>query len=150
MRGKYLLDTNALSTLYDKRHARRVPRFREVVLERIREDREIAVPVFAFYEARRGIDKLLLGGKGAEKLASFETLMLGARFFSLDMSGGWLKASRLWAQSRFSGSLIEDGDLMIAATAMAHERKLVTADQALIHALHRLGLGHVVDAHALE
>lgn len=148
--GKYLLDTNALNALYDERFAERVPRFREAVLGRVREDGEIVVPNFALYESRRGIERLLLQNQGHLKLRRFKRLVDEARVLSLDAYGGWLKASRLWAQSRHSGSPIEDGDLIIAVTAMAHQRKLVTADQALIHALHRLGLGHVVDAHALE
>ncbi len=56
--GLYLLDTNAFTVLYDDRMAERAPRFHATVRERISLDKELVIPTFVLYEARRGLEEL--------------------------------------------------------------------------------------------
>lgn len=148
--GLYLLDTNAFTVLYDPRMAERAPRFRTAVSERISRDKELAIPTFVLYEARRGLEELKLRSEGARKIARFDRLLRSATILGLDANNGWFIAANLWARNKLKGTNIREGDLLVAATALLHKRKLVTADQPLIEALRSLELDEFFDAHPME
>ncbi|HZH16984.1 MAG TPA: DUF4411 family protein [Archangium sp.] len=148
--GLYLLDTNAFTALYDGRKAERAPRFHTTVRERISLDGELVIPTFVLYEARRGLEELKLRSEGAKKIARFERLLQSATILGLDANNGWLVAAKLWAWNKAKGTNIQEGDLLVVATASLHKRKLVTADQPLIEAMRALGLDRILDAHLLE
>ncbi len=148
--GLYLLDTNALTVLYDDQMAKRAPRFHATVRERISLDKELVIPTFVFYEARRGLEELTLRGEGKKKIARFDRLLLGATILGLDANNGWLLAATLWARNKSKGTNIREGDLLVAATALLYKRKLVTADQPLINAMRSLELDEFLDAHQVE
>jgi predicted nucleic acid-binding protein len=148
--GQYLLDTNAFTALYDPRMAQLAPRFRSTVIERITLDQELAIPAFVLYESRRGLEELKLRSEGARKIAAFDRMLRGATILGLDANNGWLVAAKLWASNKSKGTNIREGDLLVAATAVLHNRKLVTADQPLITAMRALGLDEVLDAHRVE
>jgi predicted nucleic acid-binding protein len=147
--GPYLLDTNAFTALYDDRVAERWPRFHATVRERISLDGELVIPTFVLYEARRGLEELKSRGEGKRKIARFDRLLLGATILGLDANNGWFVAANLWAGNKAKGTNIQEGDLLVVATALLHKRKLVTADQPLIHAMRSLRLEEFLDAHLL-
>lgn len=148
--GLYLLDTNAFTALYDHRMAERAPRFQTTVNERISIDKELVIPTFVLYEARRGLEELRLRNEGTSKIAGFDRLLRSATILGLDANNGWFVASSLWARNKAKGTNIREGDLLVAATALLYKRKLVTADQPLINAMRTLGLDEFLDAHLLE
>lgn len=148
--GLYLLDTNAFSALYDRQRAERAPRFHTTVNDRISADKELVIPTFVLYEARRGLEDLKLRNEGARKIAGFDRLLRSATILGLDANNGWFVAANLWARNKTKGTNIRDGDLLVAATALQHKRKLVTADQPLINAMRLLGLEEFLDAHQVE
>jgi predicted nucleic acid-binding protein len=148
--GLYLLDTNAFTVLYDPRVAERAPRFHTVVSERLSLDKELAIPTFVLYEARRGLEELKLRSEGARKIAGFDRLLRRATILGLDANNGWFIAANLWARNKLRGTNIREGDLLVATTALLHKRKLVTADQPLIAALRSLELDEFLDAHPME
>jgi len=148
--GQYLLDTNAFTALYDQRMAQRAPRFRAAVVERIKSDQEVAIPAFVLYEARRGLEDLKLRGEGVGKITAFDRVLRGSTILGLDANDGWFVAARPWASNKSKGTNIREGDLLVAAMSLMHNRKLVTADQPLITAMRILGLDELLDAHQVE
>lgn len=148
--GQYLLDTNALNTLYDPRMAERAPRLLAAVQERMGLDEELALPAFVVYEARRGLEELKLHKQGQKKFIRFDLLLRTATILGLDQNNGWLVAAKYWARNKAMGLNIQEGDLLVAATAVVHQRKLVTADQPLIAGMRALGLERFLDAHQVE
>src|SRR5206468_4284700 len=85
-------------------------------------------------------------GQGQRKIIEVEKLLRSA--YALDVaSGGWEIAAELWAQGQVQKPAIvfSEGDLLIAATAAAHERTLVTSDEALAANLLRVGYAGEVE-----
>lgn len=150
--GHFLLDTNAFTVLYDPRTAERAPRFHSAVWGRVSRDMEVAIPSFVLYESRRGLEELQLRNEGQGRIAAFDRVVSTATILSLDFNDneGWFKAANLWARDRLKGTNLGEGDLLVAATALLYERKLVTADQPLIRAMRALGLDGILDAHRWE
>jgi predicted nucleic acid-binding protein len=130
--------------------AERKPRFHATVSERISLDKELVIPTFVLYEARRGLEELKLRGEGKKKIARFDRLLRGATILGLDANNGWFLAANLWAGNKAKGANIQEGDLLVVATALLHNRKLVTADQPLIEGMRTLGLDRILDAHVME
>lgn len=104
------------------------------------------MPSVVAYELRRGfmLDELRRGGS-LKKRALFERLLTTARILGLDEPGGhpWTVAAELWAsaKARKPAMAIAEADLLIAATALAHDGILVTSDEPLARKLEALGFG---------
>lgn len=95
------------------------------------------------YELRRGVRRLRLREEGHRLEVDLEKLLRSVYVLPLDDFGGkvWRTAAELWARGRNMNPNLKLGevDLLIAATAIANERTLVTMDRGLSEGLARLG-----------
>jgi len=76
--------------------------------------------------------KTLAARQGARKAARIENLLREATVLGLDEHGfvGWRLAADLWANCKHHqpSVVLSEGDLLIVATALMHDRQLVTVD----------------------
>jgi len=90
------------------------------------------------------VEGLLRQGQGARKAARIENLLREATVLGLDEHGfvGWRLAADLWANCKHHqpSVVLSEGDLLIVATALMHDRQLVTVDLNLQARLKALGL----------
>jgi len=112
----YVLDTNVVSALL-RNHAEVVPKLTEVTVA----GDGVTLTAISYFEARRG----LLLPHLANKLRVFERF---ARVYGvLPLTTSTLDlAADIYQELRRRGELIEDADILIAATALAHDAVLVT------------------------
>ena len=86
---------------------------------------QFAISAFTHYEIVRG----LRFKDASNKLKAFDALCQGVQIFSV--TGEVLnRAADLWVIGRKGGHSHRDADLIIAATALEHERTLVTGNTA--------------------
>ena len=75
-------------------------------------------------------------------------LLRESTILGLDERGfaGWRIAADLWANCRRHqpSVVLSEGDLLIVATSLMHDRRLVTVDMKLQAGLRSLGLGGVL------
>ena len=138
-----LVDTSVVSW-YLRRDARtEYPRLVEWLDDVIAKD-GLHISSLTLYEIRRGIGELRASGQGARKAARVELILRQATILGLDATDhlGWKIAADLWAKGRSQtpALLFSDGDLLITATALAHNRLLATVDEKLRSGLKALGL----------
>jgi predicted nucleic acid-binding protein len=112
----FAVDTNIISFMLRKDR-----RLQERVYREVAEGPGVIIPPIAFYEIKRG----LLAHNATEKMTRFERLcdMIGVDdmdVLTLDM------AARIYAELKKAGRLIEDSDILIAASCLAHGYVLVT------------------------
>jgi predicted nucleic acid-binding protein len=81
----------------------------------------VIIPAIAFYEVKRG----LLDAKATIKLQAFENLCNILSVDDLDMDTLNIAAS-IYISLKRNGQLIEDADILIAASCIAHDYTLVT------------------------
>ena len=125
-----LLDTNIL-TAFLKGHARAVAQ-----MERYLEDvGRPGISIITYYELLRGLKEL----GSARKLADCEDLIghLHVRLLTRRVVG---IAADLYVESRQRGQPLEDADLLIAATALAHDLVLVTDNEQHFRQIPELGV----------
>ncbi|MCA9612466.1 MAG: PIN domain-containing protein [Myxococcales bacterium] len=145
----WLLDTNLATLLFDAKKMLRAPeatrRAREVVTVHGR----LPISAVTLFELRRGVRALVLRGKGARKAAELESWILRAEVLGLDEARftGWTLAADLWARGRAfePARVFSDADLMIAATALRHDRTLVTSEARLAELLGAVGYASSVE-----
>lgn len=137
----FLFDTNAVQILIDPR---RSPALVAAVEERVRESGLVISAVTAF-ELRRGIRVLRLRGEGRRKETNVERLIRSADVLGLDSPAPapWTTAADLYARGRVMtpAVIVDDADLLIAATALHYSRTLVTTDGRLAKNLEVIGAG---------
>jgi hypothetical protein len=99
------------------------------------------------------VEGLLRQGQGSRKAARIEMLLREATILGLDERGftGWRVAADLWANCKHHepSVVLSEGDLLIVATALTHDRQLVTVDSNLQASLKVIGyesLLHVLPA----
>ncbi len=110
-----VLDTNVLIAL-QKLEPQTVTRYRAALLVE-----QVVIPAVVVYEARRS----LIAPEYSRRLARLDELLSGHAVLGFDTeSADW--AARIYHDLRSSGTLIEDADLLIAATALRHDATLVT------------------------
>lgn len=81
----------------------------------------VVIPSVVRYEARRS----LLAPQYTRRLTQLDHLLSGHATLEFDQQAADLAAS-IYHQLRTTGQLIDEGDLMIAATALRHGATLVT------------------------
>lgn len=95
------------------------------------------------YELRRGARELRLRDEGLRLEVDLEKLLRSVYVLPLDDFGGkvWRTAAEIWARGRTLKQHVSFGevDLLIAATAIANARTLVTMDRGLSKALAQVG-----------
>lgn len=141
-----LLDTNAFSILYDPKRAEHLPALARVVERCVGPNETVTISVVTYYESLRGLRLLELKQQGASKRARFNRLLRHTTVLPLNnVREGWLQATELWAQLALKGITLADADLLIATTALLHQRKLICHDQAVIRGLEALGCSTFVE-----
>ncbi len=116
----YTLDSNIIRPLL-RREDRVVSRLRHL----LRHGVPVKINALSYFETKRG----LLAAAATTQLARFEELC--ATLGVLPLERPTLdKASEIYAGLRREGKLIEDADLLIAATALVHDLCLVTNNTA--------------------
>lgn len=112
-----ILDTSTLSEIM-KRHDRRVLRHARRYLKK---HGRFTFSLLTRYEVLRG-----LYAKGASRqIEEFELRCAASDILALT-DPIVVRAARIYAQLRSEGRVIEDADILIAATALAHGLALVT------------------------
>lgn len=114
-----LLDTDILSEILKGRD-RSVTAHADAYLQR---RRRFTISAFTAYEVRRG----LLWRGATAKLAAFDQLLPTFEIFPVT-SKVLGKAAELWSLAATNGNPKMDADLVIAATAIVHQRQLVTGN----------------------
>jgi tRNA(fMet)-specific endonuclease VapC len=90
----------------------------------VEEYNRISLSILTYYEILRGLK--YLGNE--QKIRSFEALMDNSEIITLDRAI-MKRASELYAALMRRGELIEDADILIAASCLINGMVLVTADE---------------------
>lgn len=149
MSAAFLFDTCTIGRYLDARAPERWPGLVARVSSAIAGAGGLYISAVTAFEIRRGLKKLELRGKGRRKCIRAELFLRGdATILELSDRGGvpWRVAARMYAEAACHKPAItlSDGDLLIAATAIAHDRVLVTVDGPLHKNLKKLGYGDAV------
>lgn len=143
-----LFDTNLISAFLHREAPTRRPKLHAFVASTILRE-GLSMSFVTQYEVRRGLEDLARKGEGRRLRVSFEKLLARVDLLGLDTAGGrgWDVAARLWAEGRAlkPALVLSEGDLLVAATAVTHERTLFTADRGLREGLARLSLPIAVE-----
>ncbi|AFZ60859.1 PIN domain-containing protein [Anabaena cylindrica FACHB-243] len=118
----YLLDTNIVSASL-KQNVKINLKLQEVSSLKI----EIAISGITYYEIQRG----LLRSNATKKLAWFQEFCQDYPILFLDDLRIFQKASEIHADLTNRGKIIQDADILIAATAIIHNLILVSPDSDL-------------------
>ena len=112
----YAMDTNIVSFLL-----RGNKQIQERVYREANGGKGVIIPPIAYYEIKRG----LIASNATVKLAAFEHLcnMLGVDVMDAKTLD---RAAEIYASLKKTGRLIEDSDILIAASCLAHDCILVT------------------------
>jgi predicted nucleic acid-binding protein len=112
------------------------------------------ISIVTVYEINRGLRKLELRGGGQTKRRLFAMFMSTTTIYGLDAHAGraWDIAADLHARAavRIPTITFEEADLLIFATALANQMRLLTSDQRLVERLTELGLGEHVEGLAVS
>jgi tRNA(fMet)-specific endonuclease VapC len=113
-----LIDTDILSRFL-RNDAKVVDRFRQY----IRAHGHIAISILTYYEIKSG----LLHRDARHKLNDFAALTQTSLILPLSQDAAD-HAARLYAATRKAGTPVDDIDILIAGTALAHGRVVVTGN----------------------
>lgn len=116
----YLLDTNTVTALI-KQDERVTSKIRAIDDQGL----AICVSVITDYEITRG----LFASHAAKKLQAYKLLRAQFRIIWLDQLAISEKAANIYADLKERGLLIQDNDILIAATAFCAHLVLVTNDK---------------------
>lgn len=114
----YLLDTNII-TAHLKNNKK--------ITEKIIKEPEIFISVISYFEIKRG----LLAINATRKIADFNYLCQDLKILYLDDLAIIEKASEIYADLKNRGQMIQDADILIAATAIIKNLTLVSQDSDL-------------------
>ncbi|MBD2593800.1 type II toxin-antitoxin system VapC family toxin [Nostoc spongiaeforme FACHB-130] len=118
----YLLDTNIVSASL-KQNAEINLKLQEVSSLKI----DILISGITYYEIQRG----LLSSNATKKLALFQQFCQDYPILFLDDIRIFQKAAEIHADLKGRGTIIQDADILIAATAIVHNLILVSHDSDL-------------------
>ncbi|TAF10163.1 MAG: type II toxin-antitoxin system VapC family toxin [Nostocales cyanobacterium] len=118
----YLLDTNIVSASL-KQNVKVNTKLQEISSFKI----DILISGITYYEVQRG----LLRSNATKKLAWFQQFCQDYPILFLDDMRIFEKASEIHADLTNRGKIIQDADILIAATAIIHNLVLVSHDSDL-------------------
>lgn len=154
MSHPFLFDTCVVEQYLHPGAEQRWPGVRARVERAISEAGGLYLSAVTAFEIRRHLEVLARTGQGRSKIRKTELFLREAVILEPGDRGGasWRAAARLYADGKLHQPAIQlsDGDLLIAATAIAHERVLVTTDRHLHANLQSLGHGAWVISLALS
>jgi predicted nucleic acid-binding protein len=112
----YAADTNIISFLL-----RGDKQLQEKIYREANDGKGVIIPPIAYYEIKRG----LIDYHAPVKLAAFERLcaMLGVDEMDVETLN---KAAGIYAALKKTGRLIEDSDILVTASCIAHGYTLIT------------------------
>lgn len=112
----YFLDANIISYII-----KQVPSVLTRLQDLVRNDASIKIPIIAYYEVKRG----LLANNASSKLAVFDTQIKQLGLVPMTEST-FEYAAQIYAHLKQAGSIIEDADLFIGASALENNAILIT------------------------
>jgi len=115
----YALDTNIISYLL-----RGNRELQERIYREVNNGGEVIIPLIVYYEIKRG----LVDSLATIKLAAFERLCNMLNMDEIDIKTLDI-AANIYANKKRQGNLIEDADILIAASCIAHKYTLVTNNE---------------------
>lgn len=118
----YLLDTNIVSASLKQNIEIGLK-----ITEKRRQGQFIGISGITYYEIQRG----LLRSNATKKLALFQQFCQDYPILFLDDIKIFEKASEIHADLTSRGQIIQDADILIAATAITHDLILVSHDSDL-------------------
>jgi predicted nucleic acid-binding protein len=113
---KYFLDTNIISYILNGNEKVK-NRIEEILLN----NDIIAIPVFSYYEIKRG----LLSVGASAKIERFNNFVRICELVDINISTFDI-AAQIYAQLKQKGNLIEDADLFIGVSALENNAVLIT------------------------
>ena len=113
---KYFLDTNIISYILNGNEKVK-NRIEEILLN----NDIIAIPVFSYYEIKRG----LLSVGASAKIERFNNFVRIRELVDINISTFDI-AAQIYAQLKQKGNLIEDADLFIGVSALENNAVLIT------------------------
>ena len=113
---KYFLDTNIISYILNGNEKVK-NRIEEILLN----NDIIAIPVFSYYEIKRG----LLSVGASAKVERFNNFVRICELVDINISTFDI-AAQIYAQLKQKGNLIEDADLFIGVSALENNAVLIT------------------------
>lgn len=119
----YLLDANIITALI-KRELKIIDKIERLPTN----DMPIFISVITYYEIERG----LIAVNATRKLEIFNNFLDKYQILFLDDLNIAKKASQIYANLKRRGCLIQDADILIAATAIIHNLILVSNDSDLL------------------
>ena len=120
----YLLDTNIVTAVL-KNNRQVINQYRSVR----QYSQKICVSCITYYEIKRG----LLYLDAAQRLSKFETFCSSVELLWMNSLELIETAATIHADLRRRGRPIQDADILIAATAIAHDLTLVSNDTDLLN-----------------
>ncbi len=117
----YLLDTNIVSY-----HLKQNPQIRQSLTDARNSGYDIFISCMTYYEIKRG----LVYANATTKIALFNNFIMGAKILFLN-EHILEKACEIHATLKRQGRMIQDADILIAATAIIHDLILVSNDSDL-------------------
>jgi predicted nucleic acid-binding protein len=143
MSAPFLFDTCVVQQYLDVQAQQRSPDFQSRVDDALAASGGLYISAVTAFEIRRGLAVLERKGEGRRKIRMAELFLRNAMILELGDRGGepWRVGIRLYADGKVRKPAItlSDADLLIAATAIAQGRILVTADRGLYENLETLG-----------
>ncbi len=112
----YAVDTNIISFLLRKDRKLQARVYKEVS-----DGEGVVIPPIAYYEIKRG----LIDHHATDKMRQFEQLCTIIGVDEMDVETLDM-AAKIYAVLKKEGRLIEDSDILIAASCLAHDYTLVT------------------------
>ena len=119
----YLLDTNIVTAIIKKKETINL-KLREVRINR----QKLFISCLTYYEVKRG----LMYANATRQLSLFNSLSTEATLIFLDDIEIIERAAAIHADLRGKGTLLEDADILIAATAIARDFILVSHDSDML------------------
>lgn len=113
---KYFLDTNIISYILNGNEKVK-NRIEEILLN----NDIIAIPVFSYYEIKRG----LISVGASAKIERFNNFVRICELVDINISTFDI-AAQIYAQLKQKGNLIEDADLFIGVSALENNAVLIT------------------------
>jgi tRNA(fMet)-specific endonuclease VapC len=113
----YVLDTSMISA-YMKNNERVKKKLQEIALCA----KEVFISGIAYYEIKRG----LLAVNATRQLKIFDKICKAFGILLLDDLEIFHNASKIYADLKKRGQLIEDADILIATTALVHDSIVVS------------------------
>jgi tRNA(fMet)-specific endonuclease VapC len=118
--NKALIDTNIVSAFM-----RDTPHVVEKIQTYLQHHETLSISVITYYELLRGLKAI----DNKRKLHLFQDFMSLCQIIDIDSQIAE-NASDIYDVLRRKGQLVEDADILIAATALAHELILITDNTA--------------------